>query len=219
MGRPPQVVREQLLAAARDVFSARGYEGATLAEIARALGVTAAAIHRHAGSKADLFVEAMTAADDLPPFIRALETIDPRTDPRRVLRELATQFIPFAMRKMAENVALYMHNHSERKPLIQTFDTGRRDSPPRRGLRIVEKYFERAEEAGVLHVRDARAAALLFMGSLQSYALMHQILKVQPKPFPVDTYIETLLDIWTRGAIVAKPERRTNIGSKEIRSR
>ena len=48
MGRPPRISREQLLDTARRVFSTRGFDGATLADIGAELGVTPAAILRHA---------------------------------------------------------------------------------------------------------------------------------------------------------------------------
>ena len=48
--------REELLATAAKVFSARGYEGASLREICAAAGILAGSMYHHFRSKEDLFV-------------------------------------------------------------------------------------------------------------------------------------------------------------------
>tara|TARA_E500000318_G_scaffold85651_2_gene81765 strand:- start:23133 stop:23795 length:663 start_codon:yes stop_codon:yes gene_type:complete len=48
--------REQLLDVAADLFSSRGYAGATTAQIAKEAGITEPIIYRHFKSKRDLFV-------------------------------------------------------------------------------------------------------------------------------------------------------------------
>jgi AcrR family transcriptional regulator len=60
-GRPPgsSVVREEILAAARGEFTARGYDGASVRGIARSAGVDAALVHHYFGSKEGVFVAAL----------------------------------------------------------------------------------------------------------------------------------------------------------------
>jgi AcrR family transcriptional regulator len=48
--------REELLATAAKIFSARGYEGASLREICAAAGILAGSMYHHFSSKEDLFV-------------------------------------------------------------------------------------------------------------------------------------------------------------------
>jgi AcrR family transcriptional regulator len=64
--------RDRLLHAAADAFAERGYDGARVADVAAAAGVTRGAMYAHFGSKADLFVCAL------------------RTHGRRVLAEMFT---------------------------------------------------------------------------------------------------------------------------------
>src|SRR5438105_2772071 len=59
-GSPPN--RETILAAAREQFSALGYDAATIRGIAGAAGVDAALVHHYYGSKGELFAAAL----DLP---------------------------------------------------------------------------------------------------------------------------------------------------------
>ena len=53
--------RERLLRAAADAFAERGYDGARVADIARAAGVSSGAMYAHFASKAELLVGALRA--------------------------------------------------------------------------------------------------------------------------------------------------------------
>ena len=201
MGRPARISRDQLLDTARRVFAAKGFDAATLADIARELRVTPAAVLRHARSKQELFRAAMsTRLTAPPPFIASLKDVDAATDPRVILRGIAERFVPFVEKIIGENIAVYMHERS--RSLVVPFDPESADSPPRRGIVIVTDYFRRAMQAGVMRRGDPRAFALLFMGSLQAYVMMHRVLNILPKPYPLDLYVDALIDLWSRGAIV-----------------
>lgn len=200
MGRPPTITREQILKTARAVFTERGFAAATLADIATDLNVTAAAVLRHFDSKQALFDAAMRGSVALPECILRLERVDAAADPRIVLRRLAEEWIPFASTTVAQNLVVTMHARTN-PTFIVPFDPQSDDSPPRRGLRIVANYFRRAKRAGVIRVDDPRAAALLFMGSLLSYVFIHYVLRIFDPPYPVADYVDSLLDLWTEGAI------------------
>jgi AcrR family transcriptional regulator len=76
--------KERLLAAARDLFAAHGYEGATLRAIAGRAGCDPALIAYHFGSKKELFARAMALS--LGPSLvleKAFEG-DPATVPERL---------------------------------------------------------------------------------------------------------------------------------------
>src|ERR1043166_2788110 len=125
MGRKPRITREQLLQTARTIFLAKGYEAATLSDIATPLGVTPAAILRHVESKQSLFAECMTAGDQmrLPPVIEELARVDAATDPRIVLRRVAEEFIPFARAIISAHLVVSLH----RTTLEVPFDPQRKD--------------------------------------------------------------------------------------------
>jgi TetR/AcrR family transcriptional regulator, cholesterol catabolism regulator len=58
-GSPHHPRREELIAAAAKIFSARGYEGASLREICNAAGILAPSMYHHFRSKDDLFVSVL----------------------------------------------------------------------------------------------------------------------------------------------------------------
>ena len=65
--RTPDQVRSLLLEAARDLFAAKGYAGASTRDIAVRAGVSEALLFRHFGNKANLFAKAVL--DPLNEFV------------------------------------------------------------------------------------------------------------------------------------------------------
>lgn len=76
-GVSAEETKERLVDAAARIFELKGYEGATVAQIAREAGVTTGAIYAHYSSKAELLIEALrvhserATASLLPPGARA----------------------------------------------------------------------------------------------------------------------------------------------------
>jgi AcrR family transcriptional regulator len=60
-GVTPEEIRERLLDAAARTFELKGYEGATVAQIAKEAGVSSGAIYAHYSTKAELLVDALRA--------------------------------------------------------------------------------------------------------------------------------------------------------------
>lgn len=63
--------RREILDAARQVFSAKGYEGASMADIAEKVGVVEGAIYKHFGGKRELLFE--TTRTFYEPLIESME--------------------------------------------------------------------------------------------------------------------------------------------------
>lgn len=203
MGRPVRVSRDEVLRAARDAFSERGYDGTTLAAIGARVGLSPAALLRHAPTKGALFSAAMSPPlEDLPP-IDFLARARGDEDPAKVLRKLAFAVVPFLEAKLGENIARWLRARTgdEARTIRLPFDPRKKPSPPARALAVLEEYFRRASRAGRLHVRDPRAAALAFLGSLNAYVFLHRVMRIADPPVPLPRYVDTLLDVWRAGAI------------------
>lgn len=198
--------RETVLAAARELFGERGFEGTTLAAIAARVGLSPAALLRHAPTKQGLFEAAFSSPDaEFPLPIEFLAEVDAASaSPVRVLRRVGEAFVPFFERILGQTFTLWMRTNAlvadapDRVPLL--FDRGRRPTPPERALALVESYFRRATKAGKLRLRDPRAAAIAFLGSLQAYVLLHRVARAVDPPLPLPRYLDTLIDAWVRGS-------------------
>jgi AcrR family transcriptional regulator len=208
MGRRAKVTREEVLTAAREAFGARGYDGTTLAAIAARLGISPAALLRHAPTKHALFAAAMApgGASDAPFPMAFLAGADP-TRPRHVLRRLARTVIPFIEAQMSASIARWMYSKSaeEGSTITVPWNPRSENSPPRRVFALLEAY----SRAGAVRVRDPRAAAMAFMGNINAYIFFHQVMHLVDPPIPLDHYIDTFLDIWSRGAFVPPRKRKS----------
>ena len=133
MGRPARVTRTQVLKAAREAFAAGGYDGTTLATIAGRLGLSPAALLRHAPSKAALFAAAMAEppAAERPFPMAFMAEADPAR-PREVLRELARTAIPFIEAQISEAIACWMYakNARERSTGAPSTEAAKRRARP-----------------------------------------------------------------------------------------
>jgi AcrR family transcriptional regulator len=202
MGRPARTNRGEVMRAAREAFAERGYEGTTLAAIAARVGVSPAALLRHEPTKEALFRAAMaapTAAGSGFPMAFLAET--PGTaDPRVVLRRLAETAIPFIDGEMSQSIARWMFSKGA-EGLRFPFQQGKPDSPPARVFAMLEGYLRRARAAGRIRVPDTRAAALQFMGGINAYVFFHKVVKLVEPPVPLEVYVDTVLHVWTEGAV------------------
>ena len=78
--------RERLLKAAREVFSRRGFQGATVREICRLAEANGAAVNYHFGSKDELLAEALNFSS-LAALQKANLSEDPKTRLRLFIRD------------------------------------------------------------------------------------------------------------------------------------
>jgi len=94
-GRPRQetrapAVREALLQAARDYFSSRGFQRASLRAIASRAKVNPAMVHYYFGNKEGLFIAMLS--ETVGPLINELESLNERDAGREALRGFLRQY-------------------------------------------------------------------------------------------------------------------------------
>jgi AcrR family transcriptional regulator len=205
MGRPARVSRTEVLTAARETFVDQGYEGARLSDIAARLGVSPAALLRHAPTKRDLFLACMGERDAEPEPMPLAFLLDCNgsEDPRRILRRAGEAMVPFLESKMRQTVARWVYFKTVpgvgRMPL--PFDPAARPTPPQKNLRYLEDYLARAARRGKLRIKDSRAAAMAFLATLHSFVFLQHVMEILEEPMPLQRYLDTVLDIWTDGAV------------------
>lgn len=163
MGEAADIVRtgrkfDQVLAGAREVFLADGFEGASVDDIARAAGVSKATLYSYFPDKRLLFMEVVTnecgqMAD------RALELIDESAPPREVLTVAAGQIVPFLLSDFAQRCFRICMAERDRFPeLGQAFYA----SGPEMGRARLSEYMAEAADRGELDIPDLEIAAEQF---------------------------------------------------------
>lgn len=191
-----------MLAESRRCFLERGFEGTTLSMIATRLGITPAALFRHAATKEDLFQNAMASPPpaDLVP-LRFLEHVAGSAEPRDVLRQVANTMLPFFRARIQEQVTQYVDTGraAGRVSVTIPFDCTQHPTPPQQNIDLLEGYLSRSARAGKAKLKHARATALSFISSLHSYLFLSELLKAFQPPVTWDDYLENLLEIYGRG--------------------
>jgi len=217
MGRKARATRPQVLAAARKAFAEGGFDGTTLAAIASRVGVTPAALLRHAPTKEALFGAAMAAeGHELRSPVEFLDGLDGSEDPREVLRAVAERAIPVLEATFAETIVGWLHSRKagSLRAIPLPFDPRSKSTPPQRAFRAIEGYMKKAVRQGTLRVGDVRAAATAFQGALVAYVSFHKLFRILDPPLPVERYVDTLLDIWMGGALPKKKTPRRKPAGK-----
>jgi len=94
-GRPRAFDRAEALAKAMDVFWAKGYDGASLADLTEAMGINPPSLYAAFGSKEALFLEAVrlySAREGGPDWDAVLEAPSARAGIARLLEESAIAY-------------------------------------------------------------------------------------------------------------------------------
>lgn len=181
IGRPPKVdahgvaTRERLLRAAVDACVEHGYEGVTLADIARRAQVSTPAIYSHFTDKANLLVEASK---------HELDTIANRWPGDTGLREIARQWLQpdFASTRI---LVTELHCAAIRQPVVAELLAEWQERSARR----------LARQAG-LSAAQAKTYYLLLVG------LSHtdQITGVRVTQDEIELQVDVLIERWFAAA-------------------
>lgn len=107
-----ELTRDEILAAARQLFLAQGFTAATMRQIADAVGITPAAIYNHFPSKDDLFTSVM---EDAAPYDQVFELLsDVEADtPERFIQRAFRAVVEF-MTEHQDYVRLALIDSQER---------------------------------------------------------------------------------------------------------
>jgi AcrR family transcriptional regulator len=157
-GKPTR--REQILAAAAELFARRGFHGVSIDDIGAAVGISGPALYRHFRSKDAMLGEMLTSISEYL-LAGGLRTMDTHAEPARALPELIRFQVDFAL----DNPALIT---------VQERSLGILTEPDRRRVRAMQRrYVELWVRTIMAIVPDAtepgaRAAAHAVFGLINS---------------------------------------------------
>jgi AcrR family transcriptional regulator len=173
---PAMNVRDQLLAAAAQVYAEAGYRGATTRRIAQVAGVNEITLFRHFGSKEALLLEAIARAGAEMASVALPEV---PADPERELTDWARAQLTHMVDRRSL-IRTSMGEMVEHPDLICSID-----KPPVRAAAALARYLDRLRERGLATASfDAQVAAAMLMGTLFGDAMGRDIM---PELFARDT--------------------------------
>lgn len=154
-----QKLREICSVAAR-VFFEKGYDGASMQDIAEAVGLTKAGLYHHVGSKDRLLFEIMNyGMDSLDETV--LQKVNDIQDPCEKLRQTIVGHIDLIVRARDLETTVILHeNRSLKGALRKKINARKRDY-----IHYLEDLIRKAQEqAGVKPLVSPRLAAFALLG-------------------------------------------------------
>jgi AcrR family transcriptional regulator len=199
---PPeeQDKRQQILDAAQRVFAAKGFEGASIKDLAKAAKISPGLLYWYFKDKTDLLVSLLTERIETA-FGQLPESVSFAAPPAEFLPQFARFYIGTFEQPM--NMALF-------KVLITntpSFPTAIRRVQSRvisRVLNTLQNYFQRQIELGRMRPCDTEMATRTFMGSVVAFLLLRHILQDERmRALPVETFVDGITDIVLHGILPA----------------
>ena len=189
--------RAQILEAAFEEFSGKGFKGATIKSIARAAGLQSPAlIYWYFSDKESLFREVLEAR------IPVLRTVrDPASlldlPPETVLPKVARGYLSTFDSPAAQRMVRLMVGEAMRRPEIaEVFG----NAVIKRVLGFLKGYMGRQIELGTLRPHDPRSSARAFLGMLIPQAGGKLLFPaIREDGLTDDEHIETAVNIFLRG--------------------
>jgi AcrR family transcriptional regulator len=158
--------REALIAAARGLFTERGYESVGTEEIVRAAGVTRGALYHHFGDKASL-LEAVYARIEAESTERVARVVlgSELHSPLEAMKAGVEAFLEECAQPELRQIALHD------APAVLGWEKWR-EIGAANGLGLIEASLTAAIEAGEIRVVPVKPTAHLLMGALDEAAML-----------------------------------------------
>jgi AcrR family transcriptional regulator len=185
--------REELIDAALATFARRGYQGASLKEIALTAGVTDGLLIHYFGSKANLLRAVLAERGSIAEAVEEIMDSAPDADPAVVLRYVASRWLD-ALQGRA-------------KPLVGILISEARSNPDvaealaahtQRTLAPTERMLARLAERGHLRAEHLPIAARMLQWSLVWYAFWRDVSPSASLP-DTEEWVEGLTTILLHG--------------------
>ena len=161
-----EATREALIAAARRLFTARGYENVGTEEIVRAAGVTRGALYHHFGGKANLLdaVYARIEAESTERVARVVLGSELHS-PLDAMKAGIEAFLEECLKPELRQIALHD------APAVLGWERWR-EIGAANGLGLIEASLGAAIEAGEIRPLPVQQTAHLLMGALDEAAMV-----------------------------------------------
>ncbi len=191
----PQLVqkrREQIVLAAINLFSQKGFHKTTLRNLAEQTGLSQASIYDYVGSKEDIFflIHELAASSAMEAMKKSLEQVaDPLEKLRRMIRaEFGT------MDKLADAIMLiYQEGHILTKPLLKSLL-----KKERAHLEVIESILDECVKKGILRSFNVRVVANLIKSMVDAWVLKRWDLRGYASAQDVE---KTILELLFQGLL------------------
>jgi AcrR family transcriptional regulator len=160
-GEHPRDRHRKILETAARVICERGYEGASIQDIADACGLTKAGLYHYIRSKEHLLIEIMNYGMDVFEE-QVLSQVVGIADPLERLRTCMERNIRLVTRGWSKEITIILHEHATLTGEARAQINARK----KRYVRFLETSFAEAVRDGLIRPVHPKVAAFSFLGSV-----------------------------------------------------
>lgn len=157
----PRTRRQAILETAARVICERGYEGASIQDIADACKLTKAGLYHHIRSKEHLLLEIMNYGMDVFEE-QVLQQVLPIADPLERLKTCMAKNVELVTRGWSKEITIILHEHAT----LTGESRAQINARKKRYVRFLETSFAEAVRAGRIRPVHPKVAAFAFLGSV-----------------------------------------------------
>jgi len=187
--------RQQIVDAAVELFSRKGFRGTRTREIAEAAGISEAMIYRHFATKRELYsaiIETKSATEEL---LASAATAAQRKDDAGVLRAVGLKMIEQTVRDPSL-MRLLLFSALEGHELSEIFF----ESRVKRLHQFLSSYIRKRIKEGRFRSMDALVVARGFIGMIVHYLLIHELFGVKRHPHSSpEEAVELFVSVFLKG--------------------
>jgi AcrR family transcriptional regulator len=191
--------RQDILAAAMELFAEKGFRGTTTRDLATQAEVNEAIIFRHFKNKEELYSAILEhkAGEDRDARLEELERLTAANDDQKFFETLGRKFLErhendTTFLRLLLFSALEGHQFSE---MFVASMTGRNPAP-----NFIANYIQRRIDEGVFRPINAQVAARAYWGMFVSFVLFQEILGLKKtQRYDREEVIQTFVSIFLRG--------------------
>jgi TetR/AcrR family transcriptional repressor of mexJK operon len=190
--------RQQILDAAQQVFAAKGFDGASIKDLAKAAKISPGLLYWYFKDKTDLLVSLLTERIETA-FGQLPGSVSFDAPPEEFLPQFARFYIGTFEQPM--NTALFkimLTNTPSFPAAIRRVQVG----VIHYVLNTVQSYFQRQIELGRMRPCDTEMVTRTFMGSIVAFLLLRHILQEERgRELSVEAFVDGVTDVVLRGIL------------------
>jgi AcrR family transcriptional regulator len=189
--------RQRILDGALEVFASKGFEKATIKDVAAAAGITSPAlIYHYFKDKEDVFEHLAQQRVPLLTLIGRPEQFM-ELPPREALTAFASGLARAADSRATISLMKLILGESLRRPAVASMLNA---VGPSRGFALLARYLERQMELGALRRMDVGAAVRCFIGPIVIYMLTRVVfLQPDSEALTTDEMVAAAVEVFLRG--------------------
>lgn len=190
--------RQQILDAAQQVFAAKGFDGTSIKDLAKAAKVSPGLLYWYFKDKTDLLVSLLT--ERIEAGLGALpESVSFDAPPEAFLRQFGCYYAGLFEQPM--NSALFkvvIANTQAFPPAVRQVQS----SVVSRVMGTVERYLQSQIALGRLRPCDAELVTRTFMGSIVAFLLLRHVLQDErAQVLPIEQVVSGITDVVLHGIV------------------